>query len=103
MIMQGVGCMAGLHHRGSHPRRAKRVRDAAYADPLTRCWRCGLTLVEEQARHLGRVTWQAGHLRDGDPFAPLAAEHSTCNQAAGARVANEKKRVTRLNTSRRWY
>ena len=46
------------HHRGDYARRAKAVRDAANADPTTRCWRCGRT----QAEH--GQPWQAGHLND---------------------------------------
>ena len=92
------------HYTGGYAVRAKRVRDAAYADPATVCWRCGRTLAEEQARHPGRrVRWQAGHTVDGNSAYPLAAEHDTCNQAAGADVVNGKRRRAALNPSERWY
>ena len=78
------------HYRGSYHVRARRVREAANADPETRCWRCG-----EQARE--DDPWQAGHLRDGDPTSPLAAEHRSCNASAGAR-----RLVDGFRTSRRW-
>ena len=72
------------HYRGSYPDRAKRVRDAANADPSTRCWRSGLTLAEARAQFPGRrIVWQAGHTIDGDSFAPLLPELSHINQAAG--------------------
>lgn len=64
------------HHRGDFPKRAKAIRDAAYANPATTCWRCGLTLQP------GRK-WTAGHLRDSDPTSPLAPECSRCNYSAG--------------------
>ena len=85
--------MAGKpHHRD---RRfvvlGKRIRDAANADPTTRCWRCGLTLAERHRTH-PHATWQAGHLVDGDLSAGLAAECSTpCNSGAGARVSNANR------------
>jgi hypothetical protein len=87
-------------YAGSYQLRARVVRAAAYADSRTRCWRCGLTLGEEQGRQPGRrVVWQAGHTRPEDVHAPLAAEHSTCNQGDGATRGNRKRG---LNNSRRW-
>ena len=89
------------HYTGSYPARSKRLRDEAHADPSTRCWRCGLTLAEEQVKHPGKpVTWHAGHVLDGNYLSPLMPEHSTCNMSAGARAGNERRR---LNTSERWY
>jgi hypothetical protein len=78
--------MAGAHHRGEHPRLAKAVRDAAYANPYTTCWRCG-----ERARP--GDPWQAGHLVDGDTTSPLAAEHRSCNARAGAELVNGRRPV----------
>lgn len=70
--------------QGSYPRRAKAVRDAAYASPGTKCWRCGRTLAEHPPHRSGRLSfWQAGHVIDGDPRSPLRAEASYCNQVAG--------------------
>ena len=86
-------------YTGSYAARAKRVRAAAYADPLTRCWRCGKTLAEVQAVE-PKVVWHAGHTVDGNSSHPLAPEHSTCNLSAGGK-AGVKKRD--LNPSRRWY
>lgn len=71
------------HYRGTYHVRARRVRDAANADPETRCWRCG---------DLARPgdPWQAGHVRDADPSSPLKAEHQSCNTLAGNRVQNPR-------------
>lgn len=65
-----------LHYAGTYKARAARVRADAYADPSTRCRRCG-----ELARE--GDPWQAGHVRDGDPSSPLAPEHRSCNARAG--------------------
>ena len=80
----------GEHHRGSFHVRARKVRDAANADPEVRCWRCG---------GLARAgdPWTAGHVRDGDPSSPLAAEHASCNYSAGAR-----SKADGFRTSRQW-
>lgn len=73
--------------RGNYPRRAKRVRDAAYANSNTRCRRCGRTRAEALA--LGwtprQASWQAGHVVDGERTSPLAAEHAHCNESEGGR------------------
>ena len=91
------------HYRGSYPKRAKLVRVAAYANPLTRCWRCGRTLAEHQAEHPERVVkWQAGHTADQDSSRPLAPEVDCCNAAAGNR-ARRVAELGPLNVSRRWY
>ena len=72
------------HYRGSYQDRAKRVRDAANADPSTRCWRSGLTLAEARAQNPGRrIVWHAGHTVDGDKYAPLLPELSHVNQSSG--------------------
>ena len=88
------------HYAGSYDARAKAVRNAAYDDPGTRCWRCGLTLAEAQAKSEKRIIWHAGHVIDGNSAAPLLPEHSSCNTAAGARIGNNRRA---LNPSRRWF
>jgi hypothetical protein len=84
------------HYSGDYQRRARAVRQAANANPLTRCWRCGRTLDE----HGPGVRWDAGHLRDGDPTSPLAPEASSCNRSAGAAAGNRRRRG--LEVSREW-
>lgn len=66
------------HYHGDYAARARACRDAANADPSTLCRRCGLPAL------LGDP-WQAGHVLDGVPDSPLAAEHTSCNAAAGGR------------------
>jgi hypothetical protein len=85
--------MAGAHHRGSYAARARKLRAAANADPLTRCWRCGRTLAEVPGS-----TWDAGHYLD-NPNGELYAEHSTCNRSAGATLGNQRRTQ---GTTRRW-
>ena len=85
--------------RSFTPEEVETIRAAAYADPSTTCWRCGLTLAEVQ-RTGKRVTWHSGHVIDGDARSPLRAEHSTCNQSAGATAGRVR---AGLNPSRRWY
>jgi len=82
------------HRRGDYQRRAAAVRDAAYRDPHTRCWRCGLTLAEVPGS-----TWDAGHLIDGRADSALAPEHSTCNRSAGATMGNRRRTQ---GTTREW-
>jgi hypothetical protein len=87
------------HYKGTYPRRAAAVRAAAYADPSTRCWRCGRTLAAHPPHTTGAAaTWQAGHIVDGDSSQPLLPEASTCNTSAGATYGNTKREPT----SRRW-
>lgn len=77
------------HHKGTFHVRSKRIRDAAYADPETRCWRCGFTLAERQAQFpLRDVVWTAGHLNDSEVEGELAAEDSVCNFGQGAKLAH---------------
>jgi hypothetical protein len=76
------------HHAGSFPKRSALVRRMAYADPSTRCWRCGRTLPE----HGPRARWTAGHVIDGQIDGELRPEASTCNYSAGARLRHERKR-----------
>lgn len=83
------------HRAGSYQRRARLVRQTANANPDTRCWRCGQTLADKPGD-----TWDAGHIRDGDPTSPLAAEHSSCNRSAGATAGNRRRQG--LTPTRNW-
>lgn len=75
--------------------RAKQVRDAAYADSATTCWRCGLTLGAARAANPGRrIVWHAGHTIDGDRHAPILAECSLCNQRAGQKLSDARRRTS---------
>ena len=96
-------------YRGSYALKSRGLRAAAYANPDTRCWRCGRTLAQVAFDLPGRkVTWDAGHT--DDPARPLAAECSPCNRADGARKAvvarmgaARSPAPVDLNPSRRWY
>ena len=79
--------MAPAHRSGDYARRAKAVRQAAYADPLTACWRCGRTLDQ----HPAGDTWDAGHVLDGNPASALRPEASSCNRSAGASLGNRRR------------
>ena len=77
------------HYRGNYHVRSRQIRDAAYADPTTRCWRCHRTLPECRPHRNGKpARWTAGHLIDSDPTSPLLPECSPCNKSAGARYGN---------------
>lgn len=85
------------HHRGAHQVTAKRITDAAYANPATTCRRCGLTLAERHETH-PNATWDAGHPDPGQTgYAP---ECSHCNRSAGATHGNRLRQG--LRTSRTW-
>lgn len=84
----------GAHHRGDYQRRAAHVRAVAYADPTTRCWRCGLTLSQRRRTH-PRSRWTAGHLHDGEVGGPLAPECSWCNYSSGSRLRWARARRAR--------
>ena len=86
------------HYGGSYQLRARAVRAAAYANPLTQCWRCGKTLSE----HGPGARWDAGHVRDGDPTSPLAPEAASCNRSAGATLGNVRRQQRQVNPTRRW-
>lgn len=101
------------HYQGSYHVRSRLVREAAYADPSTRCWRCGRTLDQHPPHKTGAPPrWTAGHVRDGDPTSPLLPEASTCNKTAGARYGNRLRGArraaqtaagaTQAHTSTRW-
>ncbi len=80
------------HYRGAYPRQAAALRNAANANPNTRCWRCGLTLNQHAPHHNGQPPhWQAGHTTDGQPGGQLQPEASTCNTSAGATHGNTKR------------
>ena len=88
--------MKPAHYRGSYHVQARRVREAAYADPTTRCWRCRLTLPECKPHRNGKpARWTAGHLIDSDPTSPLLPECSPCNKSAGATYGNRLRGARR--------
>lgn len=84
--------MSRAHRDPLYQRRAKLVRAAAYANPTTRCWRCGRTLAEHRRR------WHAGHVIEGDnsPTGPLAPECEPCNLSHGAAYGNRMRNANRL-------
>lgn len=87
------------HYSGSYRTRAKAIVSAAAGNPLTRCWRCGLTMSEIKALHPDRrITWQAGHTKERDSSRPILAEHSYCNERHGQAVGESLK----VNHSKRW-
>lgn len=89
------------HYRGTYHVAAQRVRATAYADPTTRCWRCGRTLDQHAPHKTGRpATWTAGHIIDSDPTSPLAPEASTCNKSAGATYGNRLRRARKARQAR---
>ena len=89
------------HYTGSYKRHAKQVRDAAYADPTTRCARCGRTLHEHPPTRTGKPPrWDAGHVIDGLPGGPLQPEVAGCNRSAGATQANTNRKPN--TTTRKW-
>lgn len=101
------------HHSGSYHVRSRRlVAEARARDRAAdlgvgshvRCWRCGLTLAEHPPHRTGaQAIWTAGHTRDGDPAAPLAAEASTCNYTAGAEHGNRLRvAASRFVPRRAW-
>ena len=90
------------HHRGTHQVRARAVVDAANRDPMTRCWRCGLTLAEHPKHKTGkRARWTGGHVIDGQVGGLILPEASTCNFTHGARLGNQRQRRT-PDISRTW-
>ena len=104
--------MAKPWHSGTYPARAKALREAAYADPTTRCWRCKRMIHEIRHRNGKPAHWTAGHLIDSDPTSPLLPECSPCNKSAGARYGNRLRGARRAaqkaagavqrHTSTRW-
>lgn len=87
------------HYSGSYRTRARLIVLAAVRNPLTRCWRCGLTMAEIKLLYPGRrITWQAGHTKDRDSSRPILAEHSYCNERHGQAAGESLK----MNHSKRW-
>jgi hypothetical protein len=80
------------HHAGSYASRAAKVRAYAYADPDTRCWRCGKTLDQHRHRDGSPAVWNAGHVIDGQVGGLLMPEASSCNKSAGATYRNRTRR-----------
>jgi hypothetical protein len=79
-------------YRGNYSARSKAVREKAYANPRTRCWRCHKTYAEAVRLYGPKgAAWQSGHIHDGNPLSRLAPEHARCNAAAGARVGNKMR------------
>lgn len=89
----------GAHHMGTYHQASARVRAAAYANPGTRCWRCGRTLPEIR-KLKPRAKWTAGHLNDGQVNGPLAPECSPCNYSAGATLRH--RCTPPATTTQRW-
>ena len=88
--------MAKPHHSGTYHVQSKRVRDAAYRDPGTRCWRCRLTLDQCKPHRNGKpARWTAGHLIDGQVNGVLLPECSTCAATSGARYGNRLRGARR--------
>lgn len=78
------------HYRGTYHVASAKVRAAAWANPLTTCWRCRLTMQQIHLTH-PRAKWTAGHLVDGQVGGPLAPECSPCNYAAGGRLRHTRR------------
>jgi len=72
--------------------RQRRAQVMAGITEHTRCWRCGKLASQHPQRHAsGRpARWEVGHTVDGDNRAPIAAEWSTCNRAAGAALGHAR-------------
>lgn len=77
------------HHRGDYQARAAKVRAWAYANPDTRCGRCGKTLDQ----HPPGDRWEAGHVNDGEVGGPLRPEGRSCNRRAAAQRTNAKRQA----------
>jgi len=89
------------HHRGAYAVAARALRQMAYADPTTECWRCGRTLDQHEPHKDGKpARWTAGHITDGEVGGALAPEASTCNYSAGASYGNAKRGT--FTRSRQW-
>lgn len=87
------------HYRHGWRTRAKLIVRAAVLNPMTICWRCGLTMAEIRALNPGRtIKWQAGHTDPGNSAKPSLAEHSLCNTRAGQGL----KQSNQMAHSKRW-
>ena len=93
-------------YRGDYTARSKAVRLYAYANPATPCGMCGLTLAAHGMTKTGkRPTWDADHLRPGDPTSPLRPVVASCNRAAGGALGRARQAAAignSLRTSRQW-
>jgi hypothetical protein len=90
--------MKGPHHRGSYHRRSLALVRMAYANPDTRCWRCGRTLTEHPPTLTGNPPrWSAGHVVKGQVDGELRPEVLSCN----VRAENEQRKAPAI-TRRRW-
>lgn len=85
------------HHRGAHQVTARRITQAAYANPETRCWRCSRTLAEVRLVK-PKAIWTAGH-DDHNPNVYRGAECSPCNFGAGATLRNQRAKAKRTGTA----
>lgn len=75
-----------LWQNSDYRRRGDAIIAAANRNPNAKCWRCGRTLAQHPPHRDGApAKWTRGHVIDGDPRSPLAAEASTCNYSAGGR------------------
>jgi len=97
------------HYAGDYDARAALVRRRAEANPATECEavhpvtgkRCGRTLAEHPPTRNGDPpSWQAGHVRAGDPRSRLRPEVDVCNQSHGAIIGNRRRRSSW--SSREW-
>jgi len=102
------------HHAGTYHVNARRVRDAANADPHAICWHCGQTLAQHPLGSNGQPQkWTAAHTHQGalNPPAWLDVRHrpplgqswlapgaSGCNYADG-RASQD---VQWQATTRKW-
>lgn len=81
---------APRRRRGRADQRARALLRPMVAAGLAVCWRCGKPIPADAREE----DWDAGHLDDlargGDPDDERrAAEHSSCNRSAGARLGNQ--------------
>lgn len=95
--------MKPAHRRGTYSARASQVTQAAYNDPETRCGMCGQTLADHPPTKTGKPqTWDADHLRPGDPLSPLRPVAASCNRAAGGAIGAERQRLGIMRPTNPW-
>jgi len=88
---------AAPHHTGTFHVQSRKIREAAYDDPNTPCWRCQRTLAQHPPHRNGTpASWHAGHAQDGQVEGALLPEASTCNQQAA------RGNTTPTATTRHW-
>lgn len=88
------------HHMGTHQVRARQLTALAYANPDTRCGRCGSRLHEPPHKRGDR--WEAGHIVDGQIGGALRPEARSCNRRASAERTNAKRRAQGGHRSASW-